>query len=97
MDQFNALVQYGTGLYMVDVKRVAREFFYQRCLSDFANFGFLILEPSMGINELLQIEVDARNDTGADVQVREAQCDFFLYPLPQGDVLYAPCPLDLLH
>ena len=39
----HSLIQYQTKLYVINMERVAEEFFYQHMVNEFGNFGFITL------------------------------------------------------
>ena len=49
------VVQHLTKLFLVDYGAVSAELFYQIGLSEFGNFGVIVLEPPLGMRELLSI------------------------------------------
>ncbi|KKY25006.1 putative dna mismatch repair protein [Phaeomoniella chlamydospora] len=65
VDDFRRLcaIQGGTKLYLVDYGMISNEFFYQVGLTDFGNFGQMVLEPPPKLVELLEI--------GAEQQAEE--------------------------
>ena len=50
-----AAIQAGVKLFLVDYGLIANEFFYQIGLTDFGNFGSILLDPPPNLKELLEI------------------------------------------
>ena len=65
-------IQAGVKLLLVDYGLVANEFFYQVGLTDFGNFGRIILEPPLNLKEVLELaaklEQEAEPDADLDVE-----------------------------
>lgn len=59
IDQTRCLVQYETGLYLVDLSRVSKELFFQLVVFDFGNFGALKLTPPAPIYELVLLAIES--------------------------------------
>ncbi|KAH8155401.1 uncharacterized protein LAJ45_00411 [Morchella importuna] len=59
-------VQHGLRLYLVDYAAVSYELFYQIGLSDFANFGRIVLDPPMGVRDILEIAVEEEKAKGEE-------------------------------
>ncbi|KAI5844964.1 hypothetical protein DFP73DRAFT_547669 [Morchella snyderi] len=59
-------VQHGLRLYLVDYAAVSYELFYQIGLSDFANFGRIVLDPPMRVRDILEIAVDEEKAKGEE-------------------------------
>ena len=59
VDDFRRLcaMQGGTKLYLVDYGLISNEFFYQTGLTDFGNFGQIVLDPPPKLIDLLEIAV----------------------------------------
>lgn len=58
-----SMLQHLTKLFLVNHDRLAEELFYQLGLRQFGNLGRLHLKPSPGLKDLLEIAVDAEEDT----------------------------------
>ena len=59
VDATRVLVQYDTGLYLLDLAPITQELFYQLFLLDFANFSCLRLSTPLSIYELAMIGLDS--------------------------------------
>ena len=63
-------IQGGVKLFLVDYGLIANEFFYQVALTDFGNFGSIVLEPAPNLRDLLDLaakmEVEAHPETKLD-------------------------------
>ncbi len=66
-------IQAGVKLYLIDYGAVSNEFFYQVGLTDFGNFGSIVLEPAPDLKELLDLaskmQLEAEPDDSIDVEV----------------------------
>ena len=67
VDDFRRLaaIQAGVKLYLVDYGLISNEFFYQVGLTDFGNFGSIVLDPPPDLKELLQVAARSENDVQA--------------------------------
>ena len=65
-------LQSGVKLYLIDYGMVANDFFYQVGLTDFGNFGRIMLNPPADLQELIrvgaQVERDANPEVNLDVE-----------------------------
>lgn len=59
IDQTRILLQYKTGLYLVDSSRVSKELFFQIVIFDFSNCGALQLKPPAPIFETVMLAIEA--------------------------------------
>ena len=61
VDQTRALVQYDTGLYLINLTHVTEELFYQIYLQDFANFACFRFSTPLPLYELAIIGLESPN------------------------------------
>ena len=74
VDDFRRLaaIQAGVKLFLVDYGLVSNEFFYQVGLTDFGNFGSIVLDPPPDLKELLEVAARFEKDAqgpGVDLDV----------------------------
>ena len=64
VDDFRRLaaIQAGVKLFLVDYGLIANEFFYQVGLTDFGNFGSIVLDPPLDLKELLEVAARFEKD-----------------------------------
>ncbi|KAG0241258.1 DNA mismatch repair protein [Actinomortierella wolfii] len=58
LDNRRALIQNELALYLVDYETLSEELFYQMCLRDFSNFGYIRLSPPASIREMVLMALD---------------------------------------
>ncbi|KAF9977830.1 DNA mismatch repair protein [Actinomortierella ambigua] len=58
LDQRRALIQNDLALYLVDYEVLSEALFYQLCLRDFSNFGFIRLTPPASIRDLVLMALE---------------------------------------
>ena len=78
-----SLIQYQTELYLTNTKKLSEELFYQICLFNFGNFGYLKLEEpillkELGLMGLESPEADWTPDDGPKDKLA-SRCGKFLY------------------
>jgi DNA mismatch repair protein MLH1 len=72
VDDFRRLaaIQAGVKLFLVDYGLISNEFFYQVGLTDFGNFGSIVLDPPPDLKELLEVAARLEKDAqGPDVDL----------------------------
>ena len=69
-------IQSGVKLFLVDYGLISNAFFYQLGLTDFGNFGRLVLEPAPLLTDLLTIAADLEKQKTADLDNEEPSLDF---------------------
>ena len=72
VDDFRRLaaIQAGVKLFLVDYGLIANEYFYQVGLTDFGNFGSIVLDPPPDLKELLEVAARfERHAQGPDVDL----------------------------
>ena len=72
VDDFRRLaaIQAGVKLFLVDYGLISNEFFYQVGLTDFGNFGSIVLDPPPDLKELLEVAARFEKDAqGPDVDL----------------------------
>jgi DNA mismatch repair protein MLH1 len=72
VDDFRRLaaIQAGVKLFLVDYGLIANEFFYQVGLTDFSNFGTIVLDPPPDLKELLEVAAKFEKEAqGPDVEL----------------------------
>ncbi|KAI8057848.1 putative DNA mismatch repair protein mlh1 [Syncephalis plumigaleata] len=57
VDDERILIQHDTRLYVMELNRISRVFFYQAILREFCNFGRIELTPPANIRDLIQLAV----------------------------------------
>jgi DNA mismatch repair protein MLH1 len=64
VDDFRRLaaIQAGVKLFLVDYGLIANEYFYQVGLTDFGNFGSIVLDPPPDLKELLEVAARLEKD-----------------------------------
>jgi DNA mismatch repair protein MLH1 len=67
VDDFRRLaaIQAGVKLFLVDYGLISNEFFYQVGLTDFGNFGVIVLDPAPDLKELLEVAAKLEKDSQA--------------------------------
>jgi DNA mismatch repair protein MLH1 len=67
VDDFRRLaaIQAGVKLFLIDYGLIANEFFYQLGLTDFGNFGVIVLDPPPDLKELLEVAAKLEKDSQA--------------------------------
>ncbi|KAF9090490.1 DNA mismatch repair protein [Mortierella sp. GBA35] len=58
LDNQRGLIQNELALYLVNYEAVSEELFYQICLRDFSNFGFIRLSNPVSIREMVRMALD---------------------------------------
>ncbi|KAF9162799.1 DNA mismatch repair protein [Actinomortierella ambigua] len=58
LDQRRALIQNDLALYLIDYEVLSEELFYQLCLRDFSNFGYIRLTPMASIVDLVRMALE---------------------------------------
>ncbi|KAF9177173.1 DNA mismatch repair protein, partial [Haplosporangium sp. Z 11] len=58
LDNQRGLIQNELALYLVNYEAVSEELFYQICLRDFSNFGFIRLSTPVDIKEMVRMALD---------------------------------------
>ncbi|KAG0228844.1 DNA mismatch repair protein [Actinomortierella wolfii] len=58
LDNRRALIQNELALYLVDYETLSEELFYQMCLRDFSNFGYIRLSLPASIREMVLMALD---------------------------------------
>ncbi|KAL9625266.1 MAG: hypothetical protein Q9160_000668 [Pyrenula sp. 1 TL-2023] len=71
-------IQSGVKLLLVDYGMVANEFFYQVGLTDFGNFGRIILDPAPKLRDLLEIAADIEKQNMSESSAGKETLDFDL-------------------
>ncbi|PVU93354.1 hypothetical protein BB561_003334 [Smittium simulii] len=86
LDTNRALIQYETGLYMVDYNQISEALFYQLILSEFNNFGKIELQPAANICDLvllaLQSEIDYNSELSKGILESQSDIKIDFEPLP---------------
>ncbi|OLL23043.1 hypothetical protein NEOLI_001282 [Neolecta irregularis DAH-3] len=60
-----AAIQHGTKLYLVDYGAISFDLFYQIGLTDFGNFGVILLNPPLEISALLELAASSQDGEDA--------------------------------
>ncbi|KAG0311298.1 DNA mismatch repair protein [Linnemannia gamsii] len=58
LDNQRGLIQNELALYLVNYEAISEELFYQICLRDFSNFGFIRLSNPVSIKDMVQMALD---------------------------------------
>lgn len=61
-----AAIQSGVKLYLVDFGLLCAEYFYQLGLTDFSNFGSMLLDPPLDLREVLQLAAEDEQESLAE-------------------------------
>lgn len=67
VDDFRRLaaIQAGVKLFLIDYGLISNEFFYQVGLTDFGNFGVIVLDPAPDLKELLEVAAKLEKESQA--------------------------------
>ncbi|KAF9990570.1 DNA mismatch repair protein [Mortierella antarctica] len=77
LDNQRGLIQNELALYLVNYEAVSEELFYQICLRDFSNFGFIRLSTPVSIKEMVVMALDdeqelmERSEWPAELKTKE--------------------------
>lgn len=58
VNDYLALIQFQTKLYIVNYRELSRDLFYQLALREFNNFGKIVLSKPVSITDLVRIALD---------------------------------------
>jgi len=62
LDNQRGLIQNELALYLVNYEAISEELFYQICLQDFSNFGFIRLSSPVSIKDMVLMALDDEQD-----------------------------------